>query len=93
MSRIARNVCHQNVHPFQHESIVFRIAQPYVVGINVAIDRPQGFECLQLIGDLVRTDVAGVPYLITGFEVFKDPLVQYPVCVRQQADSFHLLNS
>jgi hypothetical protein len=67
---------HPDIHSFKLKSLVFRNAQPHPVIVNIAVYSPQGFEFFQLINDILMADITCMPYLVAGFKVMKNPLVE-----------------
>ncbi len=58
---IAADVGHQDAHPFALEGEKFAVGASHDTSVDIAIDGLQGFERRDLVGDLRRADVPGVP--------------------------------
>lgn len=89
LSRIAADMGEKDFHPFTGEMQVFGEALPQGAAVDISINRPQGFEGLQLIGYLYRTDIAGMPHFVAFGEMRKNGWMEVAVGVGEQSNSLH----
>lgn len=89
VARIAADVFHEDVGLFTFETQRCREHAPKVAAVGVATHCAKRFHRSKAFGQFRRTDVAGVPNLVTVFEIRLVAVVPIAVCVREQSDSFH----
>lgn len=86
---IAADVGHQDAHPFALEGEKFAVGASHDTSVDIAIDGPQGFERRDLVGDLRRADVPGVPDFVHVLEECFERLVERAVGVGYESYAFH----
>lgn len=86
---IAADVGHQDAHPFALEGEKFAVGASHDTSVDIAIDGPQGFERRDLVGDLRRADVPGVPDFVHVLEECFERLVERTVGVGYESYAFH----
>ncbi len=89
MSRIAPDVGHIDPGVFHLEEQVFGVLQSYDMVVDVAVDCPQRLERSELFSGRNVSDVTGMPQFVNVLEKVKDLGDDYPVCVREKADTLH----
>lgn len=89
MAGIAADVGHQDAHPFALEGEKFAVGASHDTSVDIAIDGPQGFERRDLVGDLRRADVPGVPDFVHVLEECFERLVERTVGVGYESYAFH----
>ena len=89
MAGIAADVGHQDTHPFALEGEEFAVGASHDTSVDIAIDGPQGFESRDLVGDLRRADVPGVPDFVHVLEECFERLVERTVGVGYESYAFH----
>jgi hypothetical protein len=84
-------VGHQDAHPFALEGEKFTVGASHDTSVDIAIDGPQGFERRDLVGDLRRADVPGVPDFVHVLEECFERLVERAVGVGYESYAFHAI--
>ena len=88
---VAADVGHQDAHPFALEGEKFAVGASHDTSVDIAIDGPQGFERRDLVGDLRRADVPGVPDFVHVLEECFERLVERAVGVGYESYAFHAI--
>jgi hypothetical protein len=57
--------------------------------INIAVHPPEWFKRLKLVGEFSGAKIAGMPYFVNVFEVFKHLRIEVAVGVGEEADAGH----
>lgn len=86
---VAPNVRHQHLGTLAVPAKLDGEHASQVASVAIAADGPQRAELLEALGQLERTDVAGVPNLVARLEVLQVAVVPITVGVAQQAYPFH----
>lgn len=86
---VSADVCNPHVDSFDGKPLVLWVAQAQLVAVDIAIDRPEGFQRLEPVGQLYRADVARVPNLVALGKIFLVAVVPPGVGVGQQTYLYH----
>lgn len=81
MARVAADVGHKHLHALDLEEGKFVIYTTYHAIVGVAIYGAQGAEGCYAVGKFQRAYVAGMPYLVAGFEESFERFVEDAMCV------------
>lgn len=72
---VSADVRNPHVDPFDGKPLVLWVAQAQFVAVDIAIDSPEGFQCLEPVGQLDRADVTRVPNLVALGKIFRVTVV------------------
>lgn len=73
---------HPDIDLFTVKAQVFRVDLSDILPVYITINTPERFECNQPVGHLQGTEITGMPYFITGVQVFQDSIIQMAVGIR-----------
>ena len=86
---ITTDMLNEHINIFALKAVQFAIHKSQITTVAVAADGTEWAESRQALSHFYRTDVAGMPYLVAGFEVMQILLVPKRVGVAENSDSFH----
>ena len=89
IARITADVLDEHVDILTFETVQFAVHEPQIASVTIATDSTEGTKGRQALSHLYRADIAGMPYLITGFEVVQILLVPITVGVADNAYFLH----
>ena len=86
---VATDMLDEHIDILALESVQFAIHQAQVAAVAVATDSTERAESLKLLSHLYATDVASMPYLVTGLKVVQVLLIPIAVCVADNTNCLH----
>jgi hypothetical protein len=90
MIRITANMCHPDINLLAIETQVFRVYDPHILSVDIAINTAQGFKGSEFIGEFYVSKIAGVPYFVAVFKMFENRVVEVTVGIGKEAYFSHM---
>jgi ABC-type arginine transport system permease subunit len=81
---------HPNIYVFTFKTEMFGISQTDIFAIYIAINAAQRFKRSQLISQLYRTKIPGMPYLVAIFKMFKNCIIKVAMGIGKEAYAGHI---
>lgn len=78
---VAADVGHQHANPFRLPAKFIREIIADIRAVDVSMDAAQGTKAGQPAGEVGGAEVAGVPYLVTLFEVAENGVIEEVMCI------------
>ena len=83
--RVSANVRYPNIDVFTIKPQMLRKVLPDLGSVDISVNALQRFKGGKLFGHLQTTEIAGVPYLVAVFKMFKNRIVEIAVGVGKEA--------